>query len=432
MSDKRNLIERISIPILVILGILLLYSIMRASHAGHDANVYLYASQHIGTAVNIYDLNPYNKYLYSPLFAFLLKPISWNLTFGRIVWAIINSFAAARIFWLLKFRMTHLVTNNKSILSVWLILTALCSLSYITHNFNLGQINILILWMTMEAVIRVMDNKTISGSGILALGINIKIIPLLAGFYLLCKGKIKSSFFTGAIVVLSLAIPILFVGWSGNIELHKNWFNTINPSGEKYAIENDNGCHSLNALIPAFFYEFTAEKTPNTGIENTYFGYERIITKMSMKQVTTLLLISRLLAVLVLVLFILRNRKTNHPKMKMMWEIAALCLVTFLIFPHQKKYALIYILPAMAYMILYAVLVIQHWKSKQWNQKLLGIFVLMIWLYVSFTGRDIIGNYLVGLFDFYHVMGFIVLTLLVLLWIVPPEKIFKLNASQTS
>lgn len=405
---------------------------MRASHAGHDANVYLYASKHIGSAVNIYDLNPFNKYLYSPLFAYLLKPISWNLTFGRIIWAIINSMAAARIFWLLKFRMTHLVTSDKKIINVWLILTALCSLSYITHNFNLGQINILILWMTMESVIRIMDNKPISGSSILALGINIKIIPLLAGFYILCKGKIKSSILTGAFVVLSLAIPILFVGWNGNLELHKNWFNTINPSGEKYAIENDNGCHSLNALVPAFFYEFNAKETPNTGLDNTYFEYKRIITNLSVKQVTTLLLISRLLAVLLLVLFVLRNRKSGHQKMKLMWEIGALCLVTFLIFPHQKKYALIYILPAMSYLLLYAVMIIKAWKSTEWRQKSLGVFILLIWLYVSFTGRDIIGNYLVGLFDFYHVMGFVVLALLVLLWIIPPSKLLKLNASQSS
>ena len=344
---------------------------MRASHAGHDANVYLYASQHIGSAVNIYDLNPYNKYLYSPLFAYLLKPISWDLTFGRIIWAIINSAAAARIFWLLKFKMTHLVSNNKKVNGIWLILTALCSLSYITHNFNLGQINILILWLTMESVIRIMNNKQWSGSGLLALGINIKIIPLLAGFYILCRGKLKSSVLTGAFVVLSLAIPILFVGWNGNIELHENWFSTINPSGEKYAIENDNGCHSLNAFIPAFFHEFSHETTPGTGADNIYFGYKRVISHLSVAQNTRILLMARLLFVGLLVLFIFKNRRSKNQDLKLIWDISALCLITFMIFPHQKKYALIYILPAMAYLLLYAVLAIQSWKSNKGYVKLL-------------------------------------------------------------
>jgi hypothetical protein len=51
------------------------------------------------------------------------------------------------------------------------------------------------------------------------------------------------------------------------MDLLQQWKKTISPAGEKYVFENNNGCQSLNAVLPAYFFFDFGEKheTPPNG-----------------------------------------------------------------------------------------------------------------------------------------------------------------------
>ena len=56
--------------------LILIYIISIAYRRGADIDVYLYASRQLFNKANIYAPSEYNNYLYSPLFALLLRPVS--------------------------------------------------------------------------------------------------------------------------------------------------------------------------------------------------------------------------------------------------------------------------------------------------------------------------------------------------------------------
>lgn len=111
----------------------------------------------------------------------------------------------------------------------------------------------------MEGLRLIHFHKNWQGAILLAMGINIKIIPLLALFYLFFKGKFNAIRLTIIFLAVSLLLPSLFIGHQYNMDLLQQWKKTISPAGEKYVFENNNGCQSLNAVLPAYFFLILAK-----------------------------------------------------------------------------------------------------------------------------------------------------------------------------
>ena len=97
-------------------------------------------------------------------------------------------------------------------------------------------------------------------------------------------------------------------------------------------------------------------------------------------------------------------------------------LISFLIFPHQMKYALVNIIPAAAYLILFAIHVIKNRSMATKKDKAIAYTSLGLLLLIALMGRDILGNHLINLLDYYHALGLITLSIMVVLPMVKPDR----------
>ena len=383
--------------------LLLVYLVLKAidENVGNDINVYLYAAQSYINGENMYTSNPYNFYLYSPLFALLLSPLSllpWELS--RCLWLFLNIACLWRIFTVIKnYCQNHLALNKKNY-RIWVGMLVVLSFGFVNHNVNLGQITILILWLTIEAIEKAYKGQWAKAGLLLALGINIKIIPIIVIGYWFLQGKFKAIATTFLVLGFTFLAPAIFSGWQRNAELHQTWAKTINPDREKYAFENNNGCHSLNAVLPAFFYTFPEGDSPTLGALN-----RKIVSLeySTLKNILRFLQIFFLLSVAVIVFYKAAHRRNNF--LYHWWELSYLLLIGLLVLPHQMKYSMLYFVPVAAYVAYYFLLLIQQKILLNTVHKIAGIISLVLILVLSIMGRDVIGDDLVNFLDFYHFMG---------------------------
>jgi hypothetical protein len=173
-----------------------------------------------------------------------------------------------------------------------------------------------------------------------------------------------------------LLLPALFVGFARNMELHAAWWRTINPFNSEHTMEEGTGWHSLSAMIPALFQKHAA------GI----------------------LLCARLFFV-GMTLFFLRRRPFSKPinKLWQLREIAYICLITPLIFPHQRLYDFYYLFPALVAISYF----ITEAAGKQ--AKYFSIVLSLFAVFIIFAGRDIVGNRIFESLYAYHATTFAVL-----------------------
>gem|GEM_PF-746041 len=410
---------------LVVLG----YLLSKAISGGNDINVYVHAARQLTKGSNIYILNPFNNYLYSPLFALMLVPLVLvPAAVARVVWLLLNIAIIIRLWVIQKKLITGTLALSKSNQIYWNISIALLSFGFLNHNFNLGQVTILLLWLTVEGLLQIRQRKLWKGTALLALGINIKIIPLLLLVHLFFKIEIRAIVYTILLVTVSLLLPAFFIGLKFNNKLLYTWKNIINPAGEKYVFENNDGCHSLNALLPAFFYDF---EEPST-IEKQYpdWNYRRKIASVPEPVLVLILQASRVLLLLiipVIAYYRLKERQPEYAYLYFFWEMAYLLLITLLLFPHQMKYSMLYFVPVGAYIIFYYLFVIQEKLKINSTEKMTGVLAGLFMLILAIMGRDIIGNHLVNFLDYYHFMGINNLLFLIILAVCNPHRLVQLH-----
>jgi hypothetical protein len=228
---------------------------------------------------------------------------------------------------------------------------------------------------------------------------NIKIIPIIAISYVFFKGKIRASFITGVFLIASLILPALFVGFQENISLHEKWLNEINPSGSRYAWEENTGCVSLNCILPTFFLPATEDSNRHLELDTLLFAVEGS-TLVLMIQGTRLLIFFGLL------FLIFKQWNKREEKLSLWREWSLLLIASLLILPHQMKYSMLYAIPAI--MLLWFSLSSGISKG---IQKWLIITALLGAIVIALMGRDVIGSVTVNFLDHFRYMG---LTLLVI------------------
>lgn len=398
--------------------IFLVYAVIKAINGGNDINVYLYASKQFFAGENIYTNNLYNNYLYSPLFAVLLGPMSFfNMEIGRVIWAILNAAAAIRLWFIAHSLINESFVLNKKTNLWWTIGLAIISLGILNHNLILGQITIVILWLTFEGLYQIMiKNMSVKGALLIALGINIKIIPLFALFYLFFKKKYKALAICGGFLIASLFIPALIVGVKSNNNLLQEWYKTINPSKSKYVFENNSATISLNSVLPAYFYDF------NDGLDIT--NLKRQIVAVPHDSLVIILQSLRLIMVGIMLWAIFYKRKMReNGSLFFFWEFSIFALITLLLFPHQQKYAMLYFIPAGSYFLLYLQFTFTLKKELETKYKVVSTIAITTLVLISIMGRDIVGNLILALFDYYRSFGLINILFLTLLLIIRPDKL---------
>ena len=405
--------------------LVLIYIILKSFSKAGDFVVYLYASEQLFKGENIYKNNPFNNYLYSPLFALLLKPI---LVFGfpiaRVIWALINVVVTVRIWKLILCIAEETLSLKKNTVFYWTLGVIIISAGFWNHNLILGQMTMFILWLTFEGLYQIINRgKNFLGGFLLGLGIVIKIVPMLALFYLFFKLKFRAIAITLGFILVGLLLPSLFVGHNYNMDLLGKWGETINPSNKKYVFEDSNGTVSLNATLPAYFYEFENSRNKHPQLERQI----ATISHDTLLVVLQGLRLATVLSLLLLVFYNYKKRAVNKGSLYFLWEVSYLALISILIFPHQQKYVLMYFVPAASYMILFSLLLFNSKKDFGLKYKVIAIVSSVLMFIAAIMGRDIVGKAVMKIYDFYHIPGLMVILFLVFLFFVKPDFLMKIN-----
>lgn len=412
MFKKKNLL------VAAISAVAVFYAYKCAKN-GHDFEVFLQAGHKLIHGLNIYkppfvqDLN----YYYSPLFALLLAPFS-NLPIivPQLAWVFLSYFFLYRI-WKLSVAYFDLVQLTERQKQWWLIITLFFAIRFILIDLRCVQMTIFLLWATLQSLDLIKRNKNIGGAALLALAINIKLLPIAFVCYLAYRKKLTAVFLICIFYGIYLYLPAIYLGWARNASLLSDWFATINPSNKEWTIEAENGPSSLVALVPVYL-------TDTVGV----LSFKRNFLNLSLDQATLILNVVRLFFV-GLTLFFLRTMpfKSVNSNIRQFWEMSYLFIVTPLIFPHQQIYAFVYIIPAFIYLSWYLVV---NWAEIKAKMNVLSWVLLGIvaFNFSPLVGRDIITSRVYEVLLYLRILPMAVILLIPLLWICRPKNSMNVDS----
>lgn len=347
---------------------------IKSSLNGGDFDIFLDAGLKIKNGENIY-APPYVRglqYYYSPLFALILVPFTSSFIITESLWLLLCAFLTYRT-WVLSEKYFTTTTLSSKQMNLWRFLSFFIALQFILYNIDWVQMTAFLLWSVFEAIHLFKNKRSITGALLLALAINIKLLPLVFIPYLLYRAYYKETIYICLFSVILIFLPSIFIGNEYNSFLLTEWWKVINPTNTEHLFETDPGTLSLVSLIP-------------------HLVYQNDMVNLAPDKVELLINGSRLLLVMITLLFLrtLPFKKENNA-LKSFWEIAYILLLIPLIFPHQQKYAFLFAIPLFIYLIYYFI---STWHlPKTWTYKI--VFALLILSSIVFSplhGADIIGR----------------------------------------
>ena len=201
--------------IYTLLAILIIFHLIRAVKEGGDLESYLRAATRIIEDAPLY-IQETVPYIYPPLIAFLLIPLSFPPpAVTKIFWYILNLFLIGFSLKLLLRLIDYKDINIFNLVS----LSVLFTLRFFMNNSNLGQINVVILFLCVTTLYFFIHNKDIYAGIILALAIVIKITPVLLLFYFIYKREFRLVISSIAGAVVFLFIPSFAFGLENYINI---------------------------------------------------------------------------------------------------------------------------------------------------------------------------------------------------------------------
>ena len=253
-----------------LLVLLVAYLAILAKEKG-DFRCFLEAAGLMREGKNIYGVylsDGIGLYYYSPLFAMLLVPFTYVPPFiPNLLWLIFSAFLVYRI-WKLIREDFDLTAFSKKQINLLIFITFACMIRFLLYNFGLIQMTIFMLWAILESNRLFDQNKPVQGSILLALAINIKLLPLVVLPYLVYRKKYKPFLWTILFLIVFLFLPVLFIGYETNSFLLSEWWHVINPSQKGHQFETERGVHSLTALVPTLLMVTEGELTMKRNIMN--------------------------------------------------------------------------------------------------------------------------------------------------------------------
>lgn len=377
----------------------LVYISIEAKQQG-DFSIFWQASRDYFDGQNIYTLtyHEWYHYYYSQFFAILIYPLAmFPLYAATWIWLALNLFFLWRILIITMRRLGVDKWNSRSRF-IFLSLIFIINLRFIRDNFHLGQMTVFMLYCMLESLSLIYFQRYLKGAMLLALGINIKLLPLVFIPYLIFRGYFLAVCYTCFALLAYFVIPLTAVEYNQYVLLMHDWWQLINPTQTKHTIDTDErSFHGLSALIPTL----CMETVPDTHA----LPLRRNLTNLSVEKVFWLLNLIRLVLVsCILIVTRLKFFKPENNKLKRWKETAFIMLIIPLIFPHQQHYAFLLTMPAVSW-ILY--LIMRHGiKIYQWQ------FYLLIIVYLCFNLNLIAGSFN-EYFDHYKIVTYGALLLVV-------------------
>lgn len=349
-------------------------------------------------------ITPHAQYRYAPIFGIALYPISLLPKQVYIfLWLFFNAFLLYKSILLFREFFSELKADTK-LFGATAILTLILSIRFWGQNFQLGQTTILLVFLSVYALHLSRKNKPILAGLMLALAIVTKIMPLVLIGYFIYRKDFKTPVFTVLFTLLLVYLPVIIVGFDYNNFLIHEWYNIINPANKEYTLETKTGIYNLSAFIFAYFTEMPDDKvTGNRNVLSLSYEFAGILTNIVRG------------ALILFTLYFIKSLPFKMAKTNVhaFWEFGYICLAFPLVFPAQNKYSFYYILPALFFIAYYMV------KRYKTGGGLRGIPIKILipmslyFILTTLTSSNIIGKYWYDQTQFYKIITFGIIALIV-------------------
>jgi alpha-1,2-mannosyltransferase len=197
---------------------------------GNDFTVFYAAAERIVQTGNPYDIaiREHTPYLYPPLFAHLLAPLTWlSLSSASIVWALGNCLAFGLLF-SISFRTFKTDTVGPRI--AWLV----AFIPLLLGNLALGQVNLWIALLVAIALQRDLERRTPWSAGLaLALAISIKLTPAVFLIHFAARRSWKTLGWSAVWGIALNGLSFLALG-PERMAILNGWFSEIVVNGWKF------------------------------------------------------------------------------------------------------------------------------------------------------------------------------------------------------
>lgn len=407
-----------------IIGLIVFIDILfEAQGSGGDFNIFLSASKDLLAGKNIYLIkyNEWYNYYYDLLFALALTPFTFlPIYFVKLIWLILNVFFVYRI-WKIIIGWLPLTQLNRNSKTLFFILSSAFILGFIHDNFHLIQVTIFILYLALEGLSLINNNRPIAGSILIALGINIKLLPLVLIPYLLYRKEWKVSLYIIAFMIVFLCIPVLFLGFDYTKFLLIERWHLLNPVNHEHILDtSERSFQSLTTLLATLLVKDCGDWHA--------MPLKRNIADISIESLNIVINIVRAAFILFTVYFLgTKPFRTIKSKLQKLYEISYLCLLIPLIFPHQQYYAFFFIFPASTYLLFY--LVYKYFNKRNNDNsgshlktRKVAIIVSLSIAYFATSCHFILGEFN-NYYDHYKVLTYGVILLVILLAVCKPERL---------
>lgn len=334
---------------------LLVYLLIDARIPG-DFSIYVQASADLFHKKDIYTqlYNQWYHYYYSVLFAIILYPFTkLPLYVSQFLWLALNAWFVYRVVKIIAWWLDadSLKPRTKELL---LLLCFVFGFRFLRDNFHLKQMTIALLYLSLEGMYFVNSGKKATGGLLIAIVINIKLLPIVLLPYLLYRREIKVFSYTLLFYAGMMFLPSLIIGFQRNNELLSSWLSLINPMAAHNILDVDErSFHGLSTLLSTLL----VKNVPD------YYSLHirRNIADISITQLSYILNITRLALIAFSFWFFRTKPFVAAPgKLHGFRELSYLLLLIPLIFPHQQQYAFLFIMPAVSFIFYFMITGYRH------------------------------------------------------------------------
>ncbi len=404
------------VPISYLLILIIVYLIAEYNRLG-DFRIFLDAGELLKGKENIYLYNHLNnfKYYYSPLFALFLSLFTKvNDVVIIILWKLLSFFFLFRIWIIINKRFIDVNIFSVRQKEIFQACVFLSCFIFISSCLHMAQMTIFLLYAIIEGLELILyKKKYFFGALLIAIAINIKIMPIIILPYLIYRNMFKPSIYIIIILLVLLAIPAFFIGIEYNIFLHIEWWKSINPFNPEHIIDiNESGFHGLSALFSSLFTD---------ALGNKYnLQLKRNILNLNYTTIFYILNITRL----ILILYTVRIMKSppfckSKSNMQTFYEISYILLITPLIFPHQQIYGFLFVIPAVVYIMYNCFIEIIKYKK-------INVKIILLICSVIIYNLVIILGFMKNILNHYKVLTYGVLLLLLVFLLYPLKNKSKI------
>lgn len=331
---------------------LLLFALLFVFQIKHnmvDFQVNFEAGKRLRWAESLYQYEDQHfMFKYLPVSAIVYAPLTFlPLDAAKAIWYLSIVICSGLIVYL-SYR---ILPESKTVARYFWLLPPLILIKFFFRELDLGQINSLVTLVLLLMIWALSASKDLWAGVLWGLSVALKPYSLIFFPYLLVKKKFKSLWIGLLGIGLAFLIPALYYGFKGNLEVHKEWWQTLSQSTPNLLSTWD------NISIIAFFMKWTGNRSLSLILAGLVIG----------------------LVALLMLWLIYKGKAVSNP---IVLEGAALLLLTPLVSPLGWDYTLFMALPAVMILIYNFSAFPRAWK----------VLLVINWAVIFLSVYDIMGR----------------------------------------